>query len=53
MTLLMTREETLPHLPGLLVNPRDLTEEVDDESIIESIMDGDCHSAKEKFSPLP
>jgi hypothetical protein len=49
MTLLLTQEEMLPLPLGLLVNLVDQTEEVDDESIIESIMDGDCQSIKEKF----
>lgn len=37
------------HLLGLLVNLVDQTVEVDDESIIESIMVGDCQSNEEKF----
>jgi hypothetical protein len=49
MTLLMMREEMLLYPLGLLVNLVDQTVEVDDESIIESIMVGDCQSIEEKF----
>jgi hypothetical protein len=52
MTSLMMQEETLPHPLGLLVNLVDQNEEVDDESIIESIMVGDCQTAKAKFSTV-
>jgi hypothetical protein len=49
MTLLMTQEEMQLYLLALQVKAGDQPEEVDDESIIESIMDGDCQSIKKKF----
>jgi hypothetical protein len=52
MTSLMMPEEMLLYPLGLPVKPGDQTEEADDENIIESNLDGNCQTAKAKFSTV-